>query len=199
MLLTLHMINPNIFNENSHRHNKIKRIRNKNLELISKVIQKEGRSAKIIELKCISNKWISEIEADKQHTIQCIEHSWGERHGFGSDFKCIVDFKKLQTSKNGFTPVLINKQKETRLYGEYELIDLFNWTDDNTKKTALFKLKHKLMSNSRGYQEFTEDILGYTVDKDEVGYYIIRNLHDFSDINYVTYFLPNDCRVSLEL
>ena len=149
------------------------------------------------ELSAISDKWVASMGGVNKDNVHKVDYEWGEHHGLGKECMCIVTFNKLQTTKNGLAPVLINKRNKMILYGDYELIDLFNWAGEKDKNTVLFRIKSKVICNARNVCSNNTEILGHTVCKDDVGNYIIRDIPNFSDIKQVTYFLPNNDNVNL--
>lgn len=169
---------------------KISRTGTKNLKLISSVLNKCKKADTVKDLVQKSNDWVDSISKDKELLNQ-LNSNWAERHGVAKDTRhYYVSVRKIHTSKNGLAPVLINRNHPTKLYGEYELVDLFGWAHERDQKTVLYKMARKLEGNAHRMYEFYEEVLGYTVEKDDFGYYIVRNNHDFSGNNYVTYFLP---------
>lgn len=176
--------------DNTISDGKISRTGTKNLKLISSVLNKCKKANTVNELVQKSNIWVDSILKDK-NLLSELNSNWAERHGVAKDTRhYYVSVRKLHTSKNGLAPVLINRNHPTKLYGEYELIDLFGWANEKDSKTVLYKMARKLEGNASKMYEFYEEVLGYTVEKDDFGYYIVRNNHDFSGNNYVTYFLP---------
>lgn len=179
------------------KSDKLQRIGNKNIKVITKTLLKDGKQARMVELSAISNMWVSTMSRDAKDNVHKVDNNWGVNHGLGSDAMYVVSFSRLQTSKDGLAPVLVSKKNKAMIYGEYELIDLFNWTESTNTNKVLFKIKTKLLSNTRNITKDNVEILGHTVCKDDIGYYIIRNMPNFSDIKHVTYFLPNTENVNL--
>ena len=176
--------------DNSISDGKISRTGTKNLKLISSILNKCKKADIVKDLVQKSNDWVDSISKDKELLNQ-LNSNWAEKHGVAKDTRhYYVSVRKLHTSKNGLAPVLINRNQPTKLYGEYELVDLFGWANEKDSKTVLYKMARKLEGNAHRMYEFYEEVLGYTVDKDDFGYYIVRINHFYSGHNYVTYFLP---------
>lgn len=169
---------------------KITKQGSKNLKFISNVLTKAGKTNQIQQLVNISEDWVDKLNSNTDY-IETLNNTWAQNHNISSEGRSYtVTFRKLHTIKNGITPILINRNHPTPVYGEYELIDLYGWTSENNPKTVLYKLKTKILNSSSGMYEFFEQVLGYKIEKDTVGYYIVRNNHDYSGHYYVTYFLP---------